>query len=167
MEESMMSSLDLGKSIDDIEAPVLLPEGWYEMEVASPAPSVMPNAAKAQDPADPKAGDNWVIRLKTVHPEAQYSGRRFTLWLGVPKEADREAYTQDGQKIYDAKMQRIVDFVLAFGGTAEGSQVTLNVGSQGRCYILQQINRLSGELENQIDIFNAGFKKVESDDPLL
>ena len=153
-----MSELEFGKSIDEIEAPELLPEGWYEMEVTQ-EPEVLPNEAFKNNPADEKAGHNWVVRMKTVADEPIYDGRRFTIWLGVPKKEDENKYTSQGQKIYDAKMQRIVGFVEAFGGLTSGKSVSLRMGSHGQCYVLQQINKQSNVVENTIDIFNQGFKK--------
>jgi hypothetical protein len=152
-----MAELEFGKSVDEIEAPVLLPEGWRMMELTE-EPKVEPNAAFKEDPNAEKAGHNWVVRLVTADDDPAFNGRRFTLWLGVPKPADSEKYTQDGQKVYDAKMQRIVDFVEAFGGHVGGSKVSIAKGARGQCYVLQQINKGTGEVENSIDIFNQGFK---------
>ena len=154
-----MSELEFGKSIDEIEAPELLPEGWYTMEVTQ-EPEVMPNEAYKNNPADEKAGHNWVVRLKTVSEEPIYDGRRFTIWLGVPKAGDEGKYTSNGQKIYDAKMQRIVGFVEAFGGLSSGKTVSLRQGARGQAYVLQQINKQSNVIENSVDIFNQGFKKA-------
>lgn len=152
-----MAELELGKSIDEIEAPMLLPEGWRGMELTD-EPKVEPNAAFKEDPNGEKAGHNWMVHMTTVDDDPAFSGRRFTLWLGVPKPADAEKYTQNGQKVYDAKMQRIVDFVEAFGGKVSGSKAVLSKGARGQCYVLQQINKSTGEVENVIDIFNNGFK---------
>lgn len=154
------ATLDLGKSVDDIEEPVLMPEGWYAFEVIDD-PQVLPNSAMKEDPQGDKAGYNWVVHLKSVHDEAVYDGRRYTLWLGVPKVEDNDKYTPQGQKVYDAKMQRIVDFVAAFGGEIAGSKVSLRSGAIGQAYVLQRVNNVSGDLENAIDIFNNGFKPVE------
>jgi hypothetical protein len=154
-----MSELEFGKSIDEIEAPELLPEGWYGMEVTQ-EPEVLPNEAYKSNPADEKAGHNWVVRLKTVSEEPMYDGRRFTIWLGVPTEKDENKWTSQGQKVYDAKMQRIVQFVEAFGGITSGKQVSLRQGAKGQVYILQRINQQTNVVENTVDIFNQGFKKA-------
>ena len=152
-----MSELEFGKDIDDIEAPVLLAEGWKTMELTD-EPKVEPNAAFKDDPNGEKAGHNWMVHLVTKDEDPAASGRRFTLWLGLPKPKDMETYTSAGQKVYDAKMERIVSFVEAFGGKISGRKVELRKGAQGMCYVLQQINKQSGDVENQIDIFNMGFK---------
>lgn len=154
-----MSELEFGKDIDDIEAPVLLSEGWKTMRLTED-PKTEPNAAFKDDPNGEKAGHNWVVRLVTEDEDPAAAGRRFTLWLGLPKPKDMTTYTSDGQKVYDAKMERIVSFVEAFGGKAGGRNVSLNKGAVGMCYVLQQINKQSGEVENVIDIFNMGFKSA-------
>lgn len=154
-----MSELEFGKSIDDIEAPELLPEGWYEMEVTQ-EPEVMPNEAYKSNPSDEKAGHNWVVRMKSVSEEPMYDGRRFTIWLGIPAKKDENKWTSNGQKVYDAKMSRIVQFVEAFGGITSGRVVSLRQGTRGQVYILnQRINQQTNVIENTVDIFNQGFKK--------
>lgn len=155
-----MAELEFGKSVDDIEAPTLLGEGWKLMELMD-EPKVEPNQAFKEDPNGEKAGHNWLVHLATVSEEPEFSGRRFTLWLGIPKPGDEKKYTQNGQKIYDAKMSRIVQFVEAFGGTISGSRVSLGKGARGQCYVLQAINKQTGEVENSIDQFNQGFKKAD------
>lgn len=155
-----MAELEFGKSVDEIEEAILLPEGWRTMELMDD-PKVEPNAAFKDDPNGEKAGHNWLVHLATVDEDPAYNGRRFTLWLGIPKEADKKEYTQSGQKVYDTKMQRIVDFVEAFGGHINGARVSINQGAKGQCYVLQQIAKGGnniGEVQNQIDIFNNGFK---------
>jgi hypothetical protein len=153
-----MSELEFGKSVDEIEAPQLLPEGWYEMEVTQ-EPEVLPNEAMKANPADEKVGHNWVVRMKTASEEPMYDGRRFTIWLGVPAVKDEVKWTSNGQKVSDAKMQRIVGFVEAFGGTVGGKAVALRQGARGQAYVLQQINKQTSVIENTVDIFNQGFKK--------
>ena len=155
--ERIMSELEFGKSVDEIEAPMLLGEGWKLMELTDD-PKVEPNSAFKDDPNGEKAGHNWMVHLVIKDEDPATSGRRFTLWLGIPKPKDAEIYTNQGQKVYDAKMSRIVSFVEAFGGVVKGSRVSLNKGSQGMCYVLQQISKQTGEPENVIDIFNQGFK---------
>lgn len=157
-----MSTLDLGKSQDEIEAPVLMPEEWYPFEITKD-PEVKPNAMMGENPEDPKAGHNWVVNLVTIDAaEPEFNGRRFTLWLGVPKPADNDLYTGNGQKIYDSKMERIIDFVENFGGSVDGAEVALKEGLRGQCYVLQGIGQ-SGDVENKIDIFNSGYKPYEGE----
>lgn len=170
MDEQMMSSFDLGMSVDDIEAPVLLPEGWYEFEIATPAPAVKPNQAKVNNPADEKAGDNWVINVTSVHEEAMFNGRRFTLWLSVPKPGDYNVFTNRGQRVSHAKADRIMNFTESFQGAMEDgpsgprSTPVVNVGGRGLAFVQQKLDGQSGEVINQIDPFGK-FKAIPSDIP--
>ena len=157
-----MGELEFGKNVDDIEAPVLLPEGWRTMRLLE-EPKVEDNKAMKEDPGSAEAGHNWRLDLETVDEEPMWSGRRFFLRFPLPRPSDMESYTSQGQKIYDAKMSRIVGFVEAFGGHISGSKASLGKGAIGQCYVLQQLNRLTQEPENSIDIFNQGFKKAEID----
>ena len=150
-----VGSLDLGKSVDEIEAPVLLPEEWYLVEVGV-KPEVKKNAAMERDANDPKAGYNWVMNLVTISEDEDYHGRWLTCWLGIPKEDDEKVRDRRGQKVFDAKMQRIVDFVTAFGGTIDGGNASLQKGATGMVYVLQRLNSETGELENSVNIFGRG-----------
>ncbi len=158
-----MSTVTFGKRVDDIEEPILLPEDWYPMEVLK-EPEVMINKAKKDDPEAENAGDNWVVSMKTVDCEEEFAGREMAVFLGIPNEKDKYKFTRDGQRIYDKKMQNIVNFAEAFGGTIGEDDATLNAGALGRVYVLQGPNRISGEMENSIDIFNAGYKTYGADD---
>lgn len=152
------TSVTFSKKVDDIEEPILLPEEWYSFELIQ-NPEIKPNAAMNSDPEGEKAGHNWVVTLRTIECEdPSFNGRRFVLFFGIPKEADNENYTNDGQKIYDAKMKNIVEFASAFGGDVMEDTVELHAGAKGMCYVLQGLHRTSGEPENSIDIFQAGFK---------
>lgn len=156
--------LDFGKSVDDIEEPVLLPEGWRTLELLD-EPKTEENKAlqeqKRSGTVNPDAGHNWLLRLATVDSEPMYDGRTFFLRFPIPKEGDKESYTSRGQNVFDAKMSRIVGFVTAFGGYAGGTKVELHKGAVGMAYVLQQINKQSGQVENVIDIFNQGFKPAD------
>ena len=158
MEDANVSpTLGFSKRIDEVAEAILLPEEWYDFVVIED-PKVAPNNAMREDPESEKAGMNWIVTMKSQCDEPEFSGRRFTLFFGVPKESDEENYTQDGQKISDAKMERIVEFVKNFGGDVGEDEVTLTAGARGQCYVQQKINKTSGNVENAIDIFNSGFK---------
>lgn len=156
-----MAELEFGKSVDEIEEPVLIPEGWRVFKLED-EPKVEENKAMRENPGSPEAGHNWLLRISVVDDEGMYNGRMFFLRLALPRPSDEENYSSRGQKLADAKMQRIVGFVEAFGGSVEGRKVNLGAGAMGQAYVLQQLNGLSGEPENAIDIFNQGFKKVDS-----
>jgi len=167
-EKKTMAELEFGKDVDDIEEPVLIPEGWKVFELMDEPKTEKNNAMKEQERSgeeNPDAGFNWSLRLATTDGEAMYNGRTFFLRFPIPKEADKDAYDSRGKKIYDAKMERITGFVSAFGGYVAGRRVELLKGAKGMCYVLQQISKFGaslGQPENQIDIFNQGFKKVGS-----
>jgi len=165
MEEQMMGSMDLGASVDDIEEPVLLPEGWYMFEIVPPPPTVRPNQVKVNDPASPDAADNWVVNLSSVHEDPMFSGRRFTVWLGVPKPGDDERWNNRGQRVDHAKMDRAKNFTLSFEGellngpSGPRSRPVVRVGKKGMAYVLQQMDNVTRERTNRIDPFGK-FKPV-------
>lgn len=157
--------VEFEKAMDEIEAPILLREGWKKFEIVVEPTLEKNNALKEQEKTEvlnPDAGYNFSCRLTTVSDDPVTNGRMFFLRLPFPKPEDEKEYTSRGEKVYDAKMGRIVKFVEAFGGTMSGRRGVVNKGAQGGAYLLQQINKLTGEMENQIDIFNRdGFKKAE------
>lgn len=182
----MTTTFRFTKPVDEIEEAVLLPEDWYEMEIIE-EPSIEPNSTlrealkkngleynpkipptEAMQEAmlrliqeDEKCGLNLRLILKTESPDDEYNGRRLMLWLPWPSEPDDERYDMRGQKVADAKMSRIVEFVQAFGGTTDGEDITLSKGLKGCCYVTQQKARDSEEILNSIDMF-AGFKEYGS-----
>lgn len=171
------------QSVDDIEDPVLMPVDWYEFEIVE-VPSIQPNATlrdamkeagselnprippsdeqlKLMDSfiaTDEKCGRNLVIRLRSEADDPEYSGRKFTLWLQWPHEADEDRWNDRGQKLYDAKQSRVVEFTEAFGGSVDGEEISLSKGLKGSLYVTQQRAQNSEELVNTIDVF-AGFKE--------
>jgi hypothetical protein len=159
-----MSELDLGKNIDEIEEPQLMPEGWRTLQLMDDPVTEENKAMKQQKSSgqtSEEAGFNWRLRLAVVDDAPECNGRTFFLRFPIPKEADKSTYTGKGQKVYDAKMSRIVAFVQAFDGYSQGTKVELHKGAKGMAYVIQSINQLTGQLENQIDLFNQGFKKVD------
>lgn len=154
-----VNTLDLGIAQDEIEAPVLLPEGWTRVKIAG-KPEVRPNESFKNDPNDPKAGHNWVVNVVSMSEEPEFAGRRLTIWLPVPRPQDGEEWTNRGQRVSHAKAERILQFVKAFGGTVTGTEVTLAEGMEGQVYVDQRINQVSGEVENSVNPFQ-GFKGVE------
>ncbi len=111
-----MPTFGFNKPIDDIEDPVLLPEDWYTFRV-SKDPTIEDNK-KAKDglSGEEGAGKNLVVKLTTVSDDPEFNGRMLTIWLPYPSEHDESQYDGIGQKKSDAKMQRIIGFVEAFGG---------------------------------------------------
>lgn len=162
---SEVGTLDFGKDIEEIEKPVLMPADWYVARIAD-KPQVKDNAAlaaqkKGEDTKGKEPGQNWVVPLRTISAEPELSGRMFTAYLPLPSSEDQKKFDGRGQRVYDAKMERIVNFVLKFGGTAKGASVFLPKGSIGGVRIDQALdNRGSGEIVNNLNIF-AGVKSAE------
>lgn len=150
--EQELGMLEFGKDVDDIEKPILLPEDYYLFEVSG-TPKTTKNSAMEKDPSSPKAGFNWVVPLRTISDEATFSGRMFTAYLPLPRAEDDKEYDGRGQKVYDAKMERIARFVKAAGGQVGGKTVMLAPGSKIGLKVVQQVNPRTQELGNSLDIF--------------
>jgi hypothetical protein len=163
--ESEVGVLSFAKDVDDIEKPVLLPADYYLFRVHE-KPTVQDNAAqkalkKGEEPQSGKEpGQNWVVPLRSISEEPELNGRMFTAYLPLPTAEDTHAYDARGQKKYDAKMDRIVKFVLGFGGTAQGQNVFLPKGAIGGLRVDQIVDKVSKELVNNLNIF-AGVKTAE------
>lgn len=151
-----MGTFTFTKSVDDIEEPKLLEEDWYLGEIVQD-PELAPNKKMQEDPNQDGAGHNLVIPVKLLEGEAL--GRRFTLYLGWPNLNDEKVYTSGGQKVSDRKMQNVVDFTEAFGGSVEGTDVQLVGGLRGYIYVNQGLDMSGQKIQNNVDIF-AGFKSA-------
>jgi hypothetical protein len=115
-----------------------------------------------KNPSSDKAGYNWVVPLRTVGSDSpQFNGRIFTAYLPLPKPEDDKLYDGRGQKIYDAKMDRISKFIKAAGGQIAGKTAMLAPGSKLGLHVTQEVNPRSGELGNSLDIFGE-FKTAEA-----
>ena len=158
MEENQTATLTFNKNVDDIEQPELMPEDWYVMELRD-APEVKPNKAMQNDPESEKAGKNWVVPLVVATGDEEFDGRWFTLFLPLPKPGDDKKRTPMGQTVEDQAMERIGQFVEAFGGNIQGDTVSVKKGMRGQCYVDRQV--LNGEPRNGINMF-AGFKPADA-----
>lgn len=151
-----MSTFKFKKDISEIEDPVLLEEGWYLTRISKP-----PEIAQNKD----KTGENLVIRVRTIVEEDDTaSNRMLTMWLPMPKDEDEEEYDGRGQKISDAKMNRIAEFVEKFGGDVEGDEFVINEGMRGFVYVVQQLDQAGNDLVNGINSF-SGFRSEEEGMP--
>jgi hypothetical protein len=166
MNETTSGVLSFGKEIEDIEKPELMPADYYLFRVSG-KPRVEDNAAQkalkeGKDPGKKAPGQNWVVPLRSISETPELDGRAFNVYLPLPSEADMKAFDMRGQRVYDAKMERIVGFVEKFGGTAKGRDVTLQVGCIGGIQVIQQLDARSGEITNALNIFSrAGVKSAE------
>ncbi len=153
MSDQELGMLEFGKDVDDIEKPVLLPEDFYLFEVSA-TPKTAKNKEMEKNPSSEKAGFNWVVPLKTVgNAEPMFNGRMFSAYLPLPRPEDEHEYDGRGQKVYDAKMDRIARFVAAAGGQVGGRTVMLAPGSKIGLKVVQQVNPRTQELTNGLDIF--------------
>lgn len=145
--------LEFGKDVDDIEKPLLMPEDYYLFKVTG-TPKSEKNKEMQNNPGSEKAGYNWVVPLSSIDRDnPQFSGRTFRAFLPLPKPEDENTYDGRGQKVYDAKMDRIKKFVIAAGGVAEGKTVMLAPGSLIGLHVVQSVNPRTQELVNNLDIF--------------
>lgn len=171
-----MATFSFRKEEDDIEAPQTIPEDWYKAEIKEEpvlkANNVLKEAlGRDPEPGDeealsviaenPKAGFNMVVDLNTISEMPEANGRFFRLHLPYPSEFDEDRYDAIGQKVYDSKMSRIIDFTKAFGGSVDGETVTLLPGLKGQVYIGLGTMKGRDDLINSIDPF-AGFKPFDA-----
>lgn len=154
-----MSTFEFSKDVDDIEEPLLLPEDWYTVQIFK-EPEILPNNKMKVDPEQEGAGHNLVVKLKTTDQEPEFNGRVLTVWLPWPGPNDEEIYTGKGQKQSDAKMERVVEFALAFGGEVDGKKISLATGLEGSCYIVQGLDQAGKDVINSIDTF-SGFRSID------
>ena len=152
-----MPTFSFAKPIDDIEDAVVLEEDWRRARIAK-APTIEPNKKKQSDPDQEGAGDNLVVSLALAGGEG--TGRRFKLYLPWPSAADEDLYDGIGMKVSDAKMERIADFTVKFGGISDGTDIMLEEGMEGFVYVTRGLDQSGQRMVNSVDPF-AGFKSVE------
>lgn len=148
-----MARFSMGKSVDDVQEPVLLPEDWYTM-IITKEPEMAPNKKMRDGGADAEgAGHNIVLEMQVISDVSEFSGRQFRYWLSLPTSADSEKFTQDGRTIEDFKVAKIVEVVSAFGGMVDGADIELENGMQAQFYVLQEASERGPR--NSIDINTA------------
>ena len=152
-----MPTFSFQKPIDEIEEAVVLEEDWYHTRIAK-TPTIEPNKKKQTDPNQDGAGDNLIVSLAVVGLVG--TGRRFKLYLPWPSAADEDLYDGIGMKVSDAKMERIADFTVKFGGISDGTDIMLEEGMEGFVYVTRGLDQSGQRITNSVDPF-AGFKSVE------
>lgn len=155
-----MATFNVGIGKEDIQEPVLLEEDWYTMEITKD-PYETKNKAwtdAGEDlsleeayAVDEKAGKNIVLHLKIISDIPEAHGRTFTKWLPLPNAMDEGRYMNDGQPRADWKAAVIHKWVEAFG-SAEGADVTMNVGSKGLVYVIREKDRQTEKQVNGISM---------------
>jgi hypothetical protein len=167
------STFSFDKPIDDIAEIILLDVDWYNVEVAS-APKIQKNnalyTATSEDTTaeeieqllaeNEKMGYNLVVTLAVEHSEQMFNGRKLTVWLPWPSEPDHDRFDQSGRNKYDAKMERVGQFVASFGGEFEsdGKSFRILPGMKGQAYVIQNKPPGREEFVNSVDLF-AGFRE--------
>ena len=152
-----MPTFSFAKPIEDVEEPILLEEDWYRARISAP-PVIAPNKKKVADAEQDGAGDNLEVNLQLQGGEAQ--GRGMKIWLPWPSLADEDEYDGRGMKKSDAKMERIADFTVKFGGVSDGTDIVLEENMEGYVYVTRGLDQQGEKMINNIDTF-AGFKSVE------
>ncbi len=152
-----MATFELGKRKEDLQAPILIPEDWYTVEL-SREPYESKNR-KWKDggedlPAEEivGAGKNIVVNMRVVSDIPEASGRQLTKWLALPNPSDSGRFTNDGQPIEDWKLDSIYKWVAAFQGEEEGSNVSLAQGAKAQVYVVQAIGMDGETMENSISM---------------
>jgi len=152
-----MPTFSFAKPIEDVEEPILLEEGWCRAKIVAP-PAIAPNKKKVADPESEGAGDNLEVSLMLLGADAE--GRRLKIWLPWPSLQDEDSYDGRGMKKSDAKMERIAEFTVKFGGVSDGTDIMLEENMEGFVYIVQTLDQQGEKIINNIDTF-AGFRSVE------
>ena len=159
----MSPTFNVGKSVDDVHDPELMPEDWYPMEIAVEPIQELNAKQKAGGPEADGAGENIVLRLRVVSDVPEYNGRQLTKWLSLPNPSDEGKFTQQGQSFEDWKISIIAAWALAFGRKAEGEDVDFDVGGQAMVLIIQGLAQDGTTIENKID-FNSLPRAISGDD---
>lgn len=155
-----MGTFGFDKEVEQIEEPTLMLEDWYVARVVE-EPKKLPNKKKmAKLSYKEGAGDNLVIKLAVEHPQAEFNGRRFTLWLPFPDKEDLNHYDSRGMRVYDAKLERIASFSRACGHVASGSTLDINAGDKLKIYVNVSLDQTGQKMVNNLDSF-GGFQPVD------
>lgn len=122
--------LNLPKSIEDIIGEVVIDEGWYKVRIVE-EPKQMANKKET--------GTNLVLRCRTVDcPTPEWNGIEQMIWLSLPNPSDEGRFARGNQPLADWKMQRLVETILAFGGSVDGATVRIEAGMEAMMYFRQR-----------------------------
>lgn len=159
-----MPTFNLGKPIDDVIDPELMPKDWYPFTIYK-EPTQEPNKVlKAGDPTADKAGHNVVVDVRCID-ESEHRGRIFRIWLGLPGVGDKERTNPTtGATTLDDKVKRNAKFALDFGGVVEGEVFSISLGGTGMLFVTQGMDLSGQNMVNSIDIF-AGSRAIETEEP--
>lgn len=154
-----MATFELGKRKEDLQAPVLIAEDWYTVEITREPYQAKNKKWKdggADRPAEEieGAGENIVVNTRVISDIPEANGRQLTKWLSLPNPHDVGQFTNDGQPKEDWKLDTIYTWVAAFQGDEEGSNVSLAAGAKAQVYVVQQIGMDGETMENAISMNN-------------
>jgi hypothetical protein len=118
----------LPKALDEIQEAQPMPEDWYICRLRKDA-YVKRNSKDT--------GDNMVFELVVQSDNPEYNGRTLFAYLQMPTEEDAGIFF-NGQSKLDEKLQRIANFVLAFGDSAfvnEDNEVEFQQGGEAYFWV--------------------------------
>lgn len=140
------------KSVNDIQGATVLVSGYYRARLVA-EPVIADNKKKRDglSPAD-GAGQNLVLKFRIISDDPSENGRAFTKWLPMPREGidENEVDPFTGQCLLDKKMESIVTWVQAFGGTIEEDSFDLRAGGEAAIPII--VEDRDGVSVNSIDM---------------
>lgn len=150
-----MATFDLGVERENLQGIILMPADWYTFKITQ---KVVRKKNKAWLDGGEKlsakdiegAGENLIIQGRIVSDEPEFNGRSFFKYLALPNPSDEGKFMNDGRSKADWKLDQIFNWVEAFGGTIEGSKVSLAEGMQTQVYIEETTDKRSNETINAI-----------------
>jgi hypothetical protein len=147
-----MADFEFAKAIDEIQEATPMPPEWYLVRLTQ-EPKLEDNAKKkAGKTPEEGAGQNIVLRFRVQDDNPEYHGRSLTKWLPWPSEADEGVFMNNGQPKADWKMENIVQWCQALGGSPDGNRVEFVAGSECYVYVIQQESLDGSSIENSIDM---------------
>lgn len=146
------------KSVSEISSGSVLVPGYYRARLVK-EPVIQDNRKKKDGLSEAEgAGQNLILKLRLISDDPTENGRAFTKYLPMPRDCDADevdAFT--GQPIIDRKMEAIVQWVEAFGGTIDEDEFDLTAGGEAAIPIV--IEQRDGQDTNSVD-FNAPPKSL-------
>lgn len=166
-----MPTFSLGKDVDDVIQPELMPKDWYPFSIYK-EPTQEPNKVmravaknELEEGMDPeKAGYNVIVDVRCID-DSEHKGRQFRFYVPLPKDGDKDRQNPfTGQSRLDEMVTKNAKLTRDFGGTVEGSEFSLSLGNSGMLFVTQKMNLAGTEMENQLDWFGAGSRPLGSAD---
>lgn len=174
-----MTTFKFKKAMENIEEPELLDEGWYKVRITED-PKLLPNnkakellgdeatfeQVEMANADDQTIGMNMVCKVEVVSAFPDENGRKLTIYIPYPMDADDKRYDNRGMIVADAKQERIAKLATAIHGEVLGDELDINQGNEFQAFVDQGLNKKTKLPSNSIDLF-AGFKPVSQEDSFL